>query len=240
MSVALSFICTTTGAGDECGGSEELVQPRRAWPGQRPDLRGGQPSSTGRTVGQHLLVPFTAAQTGWRRVLHGPVCGAEQLLDALRNLRNAPGLIAHRAGNLSESQQKSKHEDLEKVTGHTRKWGLTGWDVRPCSASPNRESPAERSATCACWRLKEHHHWNPQGQRGRRVRACVCVSVCVCVAENLWVVPNESDLLLVHPRLQLQTGILSKRWNNETEDEGNADKDGRKDDLHAHAHTGPK
>lgn len=50
-----------------------------------------------------------------------------------------------------------------------------------------------------------------------------------------WAVPDEGNLVLVHPRLQFQTGIFSKWWNDKTEDEGNADKDSRKDDLHTHS-----
>lgn len=44
-------------------------------------------------------------------------------------------------------------------------------------------------------------------------------------------VPDEGDLVLVHPGLQLQAGILSKRRDNETEDERDADEHSRKDDL---------
>lgn len=51
-------------------------------------------------------------------------------------------------------------------------------------------------------------------------------------AEVFWAVPDEGDLVLVHPGLQFQTGILSKRWDDETEDQGDADEDSRKDDLH--------
>lgn len=65
----------------------------------------------------------------------------------------------------------------------------------------------------------------------RRQMGCVCVCV-VRLTQMLWVLPDEGDLVLVHPRLQLQTGILPERGNDETEDEGNADKDRRKDDLH--------
>lgn len=43
--------------------------------------------------------------------------------------------------------------------------------------------------------------------------------------------PDEGDLVLVHPGLQLQTGILSKRRNDETEDQCDADKHSRKNNL---------
>lgn len=40
-------------------------------------------------------------------------------------------------------------------------------------------------------------------------------------------VPDEGDLILVHPGLQLQTGIFSKWRDDETEDQGDADKHSR-------------
>lgn len=44
-------------------------------------------------------------------------------------------------------------------------------------------------------------------------------------------VPDEGDLVLVHPGLQLQTGIFSKWGDDETEDQSDADEHSRKDDL---------
>lgn len=44
-------------------------------------------------------------------------------------------------------------------------------------------------------------------------------------------VPDEGDLVFVHPGLQLQTGVFPERRNDETEDQRDADKDGGKDDL---------
>lgn len=45
------------------------------------------------------------------------------------------------------------------------------------------------------------------------------------------VVPDEGELFFIHARLQLQAGVLSKRRDNETEDEGDAHKHSRKHDL---------
>lgn len=47
-------------------------------------------------------------------------------------------------------------------------------------------------------------------------------------------VPDECDLVLVHPWLQLQTGILPKRGHDEAEDQSDADEHGREDDLKTH------
>lgn len=43
---------------------------------------------------------------------------------------------------------------------------------------------------------------------------------------TLWV-PKESVLFAVHPWLQLERGILSKRWDNEAEQQSHQDKHGR-------------
>ena len=44
-------------------------------------------------------------------------------------------------------------------------------------------------------------------------------------------VPDEGDLVLIHPGLQLQTGIFSKRGDDETEDKSDADEHGRENNL---------
>lgn len=44
-------------------------------------------------------------------------------------------------------------------------------------------------------------------------------------------IPDEGDLVFVHPGLQLQTWVFSKRGDDETKDKSDADEDGRKDDL---------
>lgn len=43
--------------------------------------------------------------------------------------------------------------------------------------------------------------------------------------------PEEDDLLSVHPRSQAETRILSKGRNNQSEDQSDENKTGRKDDL---------
>ncbi len=72
-----------------------------------------------------------------------------------------------------------------------------------------------------------------------------CVSVCVTGTFKWWFyvcaaqcetgedrcVPDEGDLVLVHPGLQLQTGIFSKRRDDETEDQSDAHEHGRKNNL---------
>lgn len=52
-----------------------------------------------------------------------------------------------------------------------------------------------------------------------------------CIYTCIWCVPDKGDLVLVHPGLQLQTGVLSKRGDNKTEDQCNADKHSRKNNL---------
>lgn len=47
--------------------------------------------------------------------------------------------------------------------------------------------------------------------------------------------PDEGDLVLVHPRLQLQAWVLSKRRHDEAEDERDADEHGREDNLKTRA-----
>ena len=44
-------------------------------------------------------------------------------------------------------------------------------------------------------------------------------------------VPDEGDLLLIHPRLELNAGILSEGWDDEAEHQSDADEHGRKNDL---------
>lgn len=43
--------------------------------------------------------------------------------------------------------------------------------------------------------------------------------------------PDEGELFSVHARVQGQTRVFSKRRNDETEDQSDANKHGRKDDL---------
>lgn len=44
-------------------------------------------------------------------------------------------------------------------------------------------------------------------------------------------VPDEGDLVLVHPGLQLQAGIFSKRGDNEAEDQSDAHEHSGENDL---------
>lgn len=44
-------------------------------------------------------------------------------------------------------------------------------------------------------------------------------------------VPDEGDLVLVHPGLQLQTGVFTKRGDDETEDQSDAHEHSRKNNL---------
>lgn len=64
----------------------------------------GQASRSRGTVGQHLLLSISAAEAGGGRIVHGPVPGAEQLLDTLRYLRRVPVFVAHRTGSIAEEQ----------------------------------------------------------------------------------------------------------------------------------------
>lgn len=43
--------------------------------------------------------------------------------------------------------------------------------------------------------------------------------------------PDEGKLFSIHAGIQRQTGVLSKRRNNQTEHQGNANKDGWKNNL---------
>lgn len=69
------------------------------------DLWRGQSSGARWALRQHLLPAFTAAEAGRRRVFHGPVVGAEEVLDALWDLGSFPVLVTHRTRSLSEPQR---------------------------------------------------------------------------------------------------------------------------------------
>ena len=131
------------------------------------NLRWGQTSSSWGTFGKHLLSAVTAAETRRRRLLHAPVPGAEQLLDALRDFGGVPVLVAHRTWCFSEDGGSVKRGRWNVVLWYQSddiSTCLTELDVRPCSESRSLERPAEHLISLACWRLWEHRHWDTDGE----------------------------------------------------------------------------
>lgn len=44
-------------------------------------------------------------------------------------------------------------------------------------------------------------------------------------------IPDKCILLVIHPGLKFQVGVLAKGWHDQAEDQGDANKDSRQDNL---------